>query len=396
MTSRRANSDPADLFSAEDYTLWCRRLNAHIPSDGSAAILFDSTISEPADLLRQVILEAFESGVSDRFVSVFGQGNPFLNEALSARYGVDPSQIVCATGATTAITMALRILPVERRRVIVEAPRLDLLHHLPHSQGLAIDELPRAGDDFGIDPDDLRKLLRRGAGMVLLTNPHNPSGQIMSNQRLAQIADIAEEAGALVLVDEIYSDLWRDEGFTPAVQIAPNMMSVNSLSKSFGLFSLRCGWILAAPAIARRIEAANTRIEFGASKLTHALAAHVLQDMPRFDAYWRKVLGANRPILEQAIAGMRADGLIDGEPPAAGCMYFPRIEGVSDTLALARQLWADHRVLVGPGEYFGQPGHVRLGFGMADGRLATSLGRLQEALIAIRNTTPSATRRWAP
>ncbi|HEV7690958.1 MAG TPA: pyridoxal phosphate-dependent aminotransferase [Hyphomonadaceae bacterium] len=396
MTSRPANSDPADLFSAEDYTLWCRRLNAHIPTDGSAAILFDSTISEPADLLRQVILEAFESGISDRFVSVFGHGNRFLNEALSTRYGVDPSQLVCATGATTAITMALRILPEDRRRVVIEAPRLDLLHHLPQSQSLEIDELPRRGDDFGIDPDDLRKLLRRGAGMVLLTNPHNPSGRVMPAQRLAQIADVAEEAGSLVLVDEVYSDLWRDAGFTSAVQIAPNMVSVNSLSKSFGLFSLRCGWIMAAPAVARRIEAANTRIEFGASKVTHALAAHVLQDMTRFDAYWRGVLRKNRPILEQAITGMKADGLIEGDPPAAGCMYFPRITDVSDTQSLARQLWADHRVLVGPGEYFGQPGHVRLGFGMADGRLGASLGRLHEALLAIRNTASGATRRRAP
>jgi len=394
MTARRG--DPSDLFSAEDYTLWCRRLNAHIPTDGSAAILFDSTISEPADLLRQVILEAFEGGISDRFVSVFGHGNRFLNEALSARYGVEPSQIVCATGATTAITMALRILPEDRRGVIVETPRLDLLHHLPQALGLEIDELPRRGDDFGIDPDDLRKLLGRGAGMVLLTNPHNPSGQVMSNQRLAQIADVAEAAGALVLVDEIYSDLWREEGFTPAVQIAPNMMSVNSLSKSFGLFSLRCGWVMAAPAIARRIEAANTRIEFGASKLTHALAAHVLQDMPRFDGYWRSVLRTNRPILERACTAMKADGLIEGDPPAAGCMYFPRIEGVADTQALARQLWNDHRVLVGPGEYFGQPGHVRLGFGMADGRLGPSLTRLHKALLAIRNASSGAARRRAP
>jgi aspartate/methionine/tyrosine aminotransferase len=391
MTARRG--DPSDLFSAEDYTLWCRRLHGHIPTDGSAAILFDSTISEPADLLRQVVLDAFEKEISDRFVSVFGHGNRFLNEALSARYGVDPSQIACTTGATTAIAMALRVLPADRRRVIVETPRLDILHHLPQAQGIEFDELPRRGDDFGVDPDELRKLLRRGAGMVLLTNPHNPSGQIMPDQRMAQLAAVAEEAGALVLVDEVYSDLWSDQGFTPAAQIAPNMISVNSLSKSFGLFSLRCGWLMAAPAIARRIEAANTRIEFGASKLTHALAAHVLQDMTRFDAYWRGVLGANRTVLEKACAAMKAIGLIEGDLPAAGCMYFPRIAGAADTLTLATRLWNDHRVLVAPGEYFGAPGHIRLGFGMADGRLAAGLGRLHEALLTVRDASASGAAR---
>jgi aspartate/methionine/tyrosine aminotransferase len=382
MTSEEANKEKPALFDAEDYTTWCRQLYRHVPRDGSAHILFDSTISEPTELLRGAVARTFGVTVSDRFVSVFGQGNTYLIDALAKRYGVGPDQVVCATGATNAISMALRVLPPERRRVLVETPRLDLLHHLPSALGLDIVEFTRRAPAFDVDPDDIEREMKGDVGMIVLTNPHNPSGAILSGDRLKDIAEIAARAGVLVLVDEVYSELAVDGGFIGAVQIAPNMISLNSLSKSYGLFSLRCGWILAEPQIARRIEAANARTEFGASKLTHAIAAHVLEEIEPFDAYWRSVLAANRPILDRHVASMKRDGLIDGDAPSTGCMYFPRLLSAADTSALARAIWEEHQVLVAPGEYFGCPGHVRLGFGAADQRLDAGLAHLHEALRA--------------
>jgi aspartate/methionine/tyrosine aminotransferase len=393
MTSEEANKGGGALFDAEDYTTWCRRLYQHVPKDGSTHILFDSTISEPTELLRQVVTRAFGASVSDRFVSVFGQGNGYLIDALAKRYRVNADQIVCSTGATNAITMALRALPADKRRVAVETPRLDVLHHAPKALGYEIGEIERHGETFDIDPDQFRRVVRPGVGMIILTNPHNPSGAILSVDRLRQLAALAEQAGALVLVDEVYSDLARDAGFVSASAIAPNMISANSLTKSFGLFSLRCGWLLAAPRIARDIEAANARLEFGASKLAHAVAAHVLEDMTPFDAYWRDVLAANRPILEKHVGEMMLDGLVAGDIPRAGCMYFPRIVDTPDTATLARKLWEENRVLVAPGEFFGQAGRIRLGFGVADARLDAGLSRLHEALHTQRRSTA---RRRAP
>src|SRR5262245_28421705 len=100
MTSEEANKQGGALFDAEDYTTWCRRLYRHVPRDGTAHILFDSTISEPTELLRHTIVRGFGLRVSDRFVSVFGQGNGFLVDALARRYGVEAGQVVSTTGAT--------------------------------------------------------------------------------------------------------------------------------------------------------------------------------------------------------------------------------------------------------------------------------------------------------
>lgn len=378
----------AGIFSASDYTTWCRALYASAPDVRNANILFESTIAEPAELLRGAIDTAFGTRTTDRFVSVFGAGNPFLVAALAKKYGATREQIVCTTGATNAIAMVLRSLPESKRHVVAETPRLDLLEHLPRAFGCDVTDIARRGEDFDIDPDELRRALKPDTGLVLISNPHNPSGMVLPPERIRQLARIAGQAGAMLLVDEVYSDL--APGFEPAASLAANAISANSLTKSYGLFSLRCGWLLAAPDIARQVEAANTRVEFGASKLSHAVAAHVAENMAPFDAWWRSVLDRNRPVLERHVAAMVRDGLIAGDLPASGCMYFPRIVGCDDTHTLARRLWEEDRVLVAPGEFFGRPGHVRLGFGLADGRLDEGLSRLAAGLkrLAGRQAAP--------
>lgn len=82
---------------------------------------------------------------------------------------------------------------------------------------------------------------------------------------------------------------------------------------------------------------------------------------------------------------MIADELLDGAIPQYGCMYFPRVLGVRDTLDLARWLWQDHGILVAPGEYFGSAGSIRIGFGSAVSELDTGLARLRRALKAWRS-----------
>jgi aspartate/methionine/tyrosine aminotransferase len=112
-----------------------------------------------------------------------------------------------------------------------------------------------------------------------------------------------------------------------------------------------------------RIHDANPQGDLGVSKLAHAIAALVLEDLAPFDAHWRDVLAAGRPMVQAHADAMVRQGLIEGALPPEGCMYFPRIVGVDDTRALAEWLWSEHGVLVAAGEFFGQAGHVRIGFG---------------------------------
>jgi aspartate/methionine/tyrosine aminotransferase len=84
--------------------------------------------------------------------------------------------------------------------------------------------------------------------------------------------------------------------------------------------------------------------------------------------------------VERHAAAMAAEGLLAGAPPPLGCMYFPRVVGVSDTRALCDWLWREHRVVVTPGEFFGLAGHVRIGFGGEAEPLDRGLSRLRTGL----------------
>ena len=132
-----------------------------------------------------------------------------------------------------------------------------------------------------------------------------------------------------------------------------------------------------------RINAATPQGDYGVSKLSHAVAALVLETREAFDEHWRRLLAEARPVVAEHVARMRADGLIEGELPAQGCMYFPRVVGVDDTRALVEWLWREHGVVVPAGEFFGQAGHVRIGFGNGGSEaLDRGLTRLGAALKA--------------
>ena len=151
----------------------------------------------------------------------------------------------------------------------------------------------------------------------------------------------------------------------------------------FGLFALKFGWLAASPALIARIRQSAPDGDMGVSKLAHAVAAHVLESPERFEAHWQGVIADNRPRVQGPLAAMVAAGQLDGTIPPYGCMCFPRVVGVSDTRALARALLRDFDVLVAPGEYFGLPGHIRIGFGAEASGIETGLARLEAGLAKL-------------
>lgn len=344
-----------------------------------AAVLFDSTIREPTELLAGVVRRAFAGGITDRYESVFSEGNRFAVAAVAARYGVAPAQVIGTTGATSAMGLVLRALVRPGDDVVIEHPCFDLLPALARAAGATVTALPRRAPDYAVDPDEVARLIKPNTRLIVLTQLHNPSGAILNPATLRALGVVARQAGVPILVDEAYADFVGDG--VSAVQYGPEFISVGSLTKVQGLFALKCGWAVAAPEIIARIHAASPQGDLGVSKLTHAIAALVLEDRAPFDAHWRDVLAAARPVVEARTSAMAADGLLEGAFPAAGCMYFPKVSGVTDTRALAQWLWSEAGVAVAAGEFFGQSGHIRIGFGGGEpAALDRGLARLADAL----------------
>lgn len=362
----------------DSYAQWVRRTVARARTSGGRLVpLFDSSVPEPAALLTQAVTAAFAAPVTSRYVSAFSGGNPFVVDHLAAHYGVDRAQVLCTTGATGALSLIYRALVKPGEHILVETPGFDLFADIAYENGIAVDHVVRAAPRFGIDVAAIAAALRPTTRLVVVSNLHNPSGMAIDHADLVALARLAEARGVLVIVDEVYGD-YADARTRPcpAATLSPSMMSVSSLTKIYGLSTLRCGWIVGAPDVIAPIRDLSERFEFGVSNLSHAVAALVLEDAPRFDAWSAGVVAAARPVFAAHFADWRAAGLVEGVVPDFGCIAFPRLTGIDDTAAFADWLAARSGVIVAPGEYFGAAGHLRIGF-------AQDPGELGEALVAV-------------
>lgn len=380
--------------STESYSHWVRKVIRAVRSDRNLLVsLFDSSVPEPVELLRRFVLEGFTDQITTRYTSAFASGNPFVVEQLAHHYAVPGEQIVCTTGATGALSLIYRALLQPGDHVLVENPGFDLFHKIADTYGFGVDRFERRGADFTIDPDDVAAAITPATRLIVLSNLHNPSGMAVPPETLAAIGRIAAARGVYVIVDEVYGD-YVDPALrpAPAVQLSPALISVSSLTKSHGLSTLRCGWIVAAPEPIQRIRALAEEIDFGISNLSHAIAALVLERPQPFEEYRRETMRRARPIVESYHAHWLSEGLVSGALPHFGCIAFPRLTGIDDTIGFSEWLADRCGVIVAPGEYFGAAGHIRIGFARPPADVDYGLQALTDGLIRFRDQQGKRTR----
>ena len=374
----------------EAYVQWVRRAVARaMQGHDDAGMLFGSSVEEPVELLRQTVESGFRAPITSRYTSVFVAGNPFVMEQLASSYGVGLDHILPTTGATGALSLLYRAYLKPGDHVLVETPGFDLFQDIAHALNAHVDCFNRKGPRFEIDPDEIESRILPNTRLIVLTNLHNPSGMLTSDETLRAVATIAERHDIKVIVDEVYGDyadpLVRSHS---ASQLSPRLVSVNSLTKIYGLSTLRCGWIVAEPQVLAPVRALNDQFEFGVSKLSHAVAALVMENSGAFDAYWKGIISTARPIMNRYFANWHREGLVSGELPDYGCIAFPRLSGIDDTQSFSNWLADRHGVIVVPGELFRAAGHVRIGFALAEQELDRALAHFTEGLKEYREQVP--------
>lgn len=343
--------------------------------------LFDSSMDEPTDLLREIIEDAFSEPVTDRYTGVFTESNPFVVEALAARYAMRVENILCTTGATGALSLIYRAFLKRGDHVIAETPGFDIFADFAQAFGARVSTFIRRHPTFEIDLDAIMAKVETGTKFIVFSNLHNPSGALVEDNKLIALAEAAAARDVIVVVDEVYRDYANFGGpYATASKLHPNIVSISSLTKIYGLSTLRCGWIMADAGILRHLRAVGEKYDFGVSKLSHAVAALVLERAEVFDAVASKSVANGRPVIIEFAGRFEEEGLVSGTPPEHGCVWFPRIIGVGDTHHFSEWLATEHGVIVAPGECFGAPGFVRIGFASAPDMLRVALTRFHQGL----------------
>jgi aspartate/methionine/tyrosine aminotransferase len=307
-------------------------------------------------------------------------GWPPLVDAIAARYDVGRGQVATAVGTSGANFLVCAALLEPGDEVLVERPGYDPLLAIPQLLGARTIRFDRRFEDgFALDPDRVAAALTPATRLIVVTNLHNPSGVLASADALAAVGRIAERAGAYVLVDEVYLDATFEGKAQPAALLGDHFVSTSSLTKSYGLSGLRCGWALASPEVAERIQRARDIVDGTGVVPAEALAVLAFQQIDRLAARARSILVPNFASVTAFLDGRQEFEYVR---PAGGTVIFPRFRDGSDTSPFADKLFAETGTAVVPGRFFEAPSHMRISFGGKADVLASGLAALASCLGA--------------
>ncbi len=316
-------------------------------------------------------LEDFKLAVAYPF------GEESLKGMIAKEYGVGTQNVMVTVGASEANFIVCLALLEKGDKVIVENPAYQTLAEIPRGLGFEIEVLERRYEDaFEFDLARCLEMMRGGARFAILCNPHNPTGVATSEEDLKEIAKVAEEQDAYLLVDEIFRDI-MSEGRPPLTYSLDERFIVTaSISKVFGMGGLRLGWVIAREDLIEKFEGVKEYISVASATPSEQIARLTFMNRKELlERAWGFVQN-NRPIVKEWI---ESNEYVECSTLGVVNFCFPKLIGV-DEVEFGRVAAEKYRTLIAPGRFFGLPSHFRLGYGMRTESLEKGLENLSLAL----------------
>lgn len=344
----------------------------------------------------------------DLLTGAFGD-HPPLAKDLAAVWEVKTRQVLVQPGSHWSLLTLLAARLRERPGpVAVEFPCYEPLLRIPQFLGAEIVRVERSPDDgWRLRAETLEALRERFPSVLLLSQPHNPTGVALDDDDLTALAQWAEETDCAVLSDEVYLEFLEDWPDRTALGRIPGAAVVRSFTKVMGLGSLR---VSGSAGPEEWIAEAARFTDYGPVAIPGPSQALARRAWSRREALWTRARAAaatGHEVMEEWLDGMR--GRVTGVLPSRGIICFLRLEeelqaravawaqrqeGAApfgyglDALGDGSHVWLDAlrrraQVQLTPGGFFEDPAAFRLGFGIPEERLRDGLSRLQRTLDQI-------------
>lgn len=312
-------------------------------------------------------------------------GIPELRAAISqwyrTHYGLDiaPDRIVVTPGGSGALLLLTSLLVNPGEEWLMSDPSYPCNRHfLRLIEGRGRQIPTSAATRYQLTPELLREHWQPHTRGALVASPANPTGEMLSAAELKHLADTCRELGGVLLVDEIYHGLSYDEHAHSVLEVADDVLVLNSFSKYFGMTGWRIGWLVAPEVLVPEIEklAQNLYISVATVSQYAALAAFSEPAMTIHEA--RRAEFAKRR--DYLVGALRQLGLGVPHIPAGAFYVYADVSAyTNNSRDWCLQLLEQQGVAVTPGEDFGNfraDAHVRFAY-------TDNVPRLQEAVARI-------------
>jgi N-succinyldiaminopimelate aminotransferase len=214
--------------------------------------------------VARAAIDAIEAGHNQYAVGI---GIPSLRSAIAEHqrrfYGleVDPlTEVTVTAGATEAIFAAVMALCETGDEVVVLEPFYDSYVPAIAMAGAVPKVVSLAAPEFRIDGDALRQAFTAKTRLLILNNPHNPTGRVFDRSELQQIADLCIEHDVVVVSDEVYEHLVYEGEHVPMAALpgmADRTVTISSGGKTFSCTGWKIGWACAAPELTTALRTAK-------------------------------------------------------------------------------------------------------------------------------------------
>jgi aspartate/methionine/tyrosine aminotransferase len=308
------------------------------------------------------------------------QGHDGLRELIVKDGGVlNKDHVLLTIGAAGALFIIATTLLEKGDELIVVRPNYATNIETPRAIGATIKFIDlQFENNWALDLQQIKKAITPQTRYISVTHPHNPTGACLEEAQLKELVRIADTHGLYVLVDETYRDMVFGRQLPLAVEYSPRIISVSSLSKTYGLPGLRTGWIICRDKqLLETFLAAKEQMHICGPVLDEELAYRYLLHRNRHFPRIREDIAEKFNIVKSWISRQDEWEWVE---PQGGCVCFPRMRQPEkiDCKKFYHLLLEKHGTYVGPGHWFEMPAHyMRIGFGWP------SPAQLEEGLKAL-------------
>jgi aspartate/methionine/tyrosine aminotransferase len=307
-------------------------------------------------------------------------GDPALRAEIAALYEtLSADDVLVFAGAEEAIFALHNVLLAPGDHAVVVRPAYQSLSEVARAAGAEVSRIDlHEADGWRLDMTQVRSAMRPDTRLLLLNEPHNPTGGLTDRVTFDAVSALAAESGARLIVDEVYRFLEFDpaDRLPAGADTSASGVSIGVMSKSFAMAGLRIGWIATRDReLLARLAAFKDYTTICNAAPSEVLALIALRAKDRVLERNRAIIAANLTRLDDFF--MRWGGIFEWSRPRGGSIGFPLLAAGSPIDAFAEDLVRETGVLILPGTVFGDSGnHFRLGFGRTN--LPAALARLEE------------------
>ncbi|HEV7180530.1 MAG TPA: aminotransferase class I/II-fold pyridoxal phosphate-dependent enzyme [Candidatus Baltobacteraceae bacterium] len=282
------------------------------------------------------------------------RGTSELRDAVANTYErVSADDILCFAGAEEGMYCAMRGLLEPGDHAIVLVPNYQSMESIPRATCDVTGVSLHAEAGWKLDIEDVRRALRPNTKMVAVNFPNNPTGAISSREAFAQLVELCAQRGIYLFSDEVYRGVERDADrrLPQAADLYDRALSLNVVSKAYGLPGLRVGWIASRDSDAlNRMAELKHYLSICNSAPSEVLATIAVKAQARIFERTRALVTENLAKLGAFFA--RHADRFEWYEPDGGCVAFPRYTGPEGAQTFCRALLEREGVLLLPASLY--------------------------------------------